>query len=306
MIKLPRLKRGDKVDVIAPGYGASKRTLERAEKWLNGLGLEAVIPDDLVADELLCSNIDEYREKHFLGALKSDSKAIWCLKGGYGAGRLIQNLEKADVAGTLPKWFIGYSDNSVLHSWLHHKLRWPTVHGPVLWELAHQHTETASIEKLEKLLLGGIDELDYPLDAMNDAAKANPKAEGVLVGGNLTLIQHLLKTPIEIQTDNAILLIEEIDEAPYSVDRILTHLALAGVFDNVSAVLFGNFTKNKVDYDEAMLEKIMQRFADNLTVPVFKTNVIGHSTRNDPVLLNTHSVIENNILKTKLANVITP
>ncbi len=195
--------------------------------------------------------------------------AIFCARGGYGCSRILPLLDAPRLASRrLP--LIGFSDITVLHAWANN-LGVPTIHGPVVTQLADLPAEDH--DALFSLLERG--HLD-PLEGLQRIAGG--AATGPLVGGNLSLLSHLCGTEHLPPLDGAVLLLEDVGEAPYRIDRKLTHLAQAGVFDRVAGVLLGDF----VDCDDARTSALAV-IADRLgasPVPVAAGAPVGHGRRN--------------------------
>jgi len=287
------LKEGEIVDVIAPAYGISKQGLEKAKEYISSIGLVPRVPSDILGEDLFCSNADEIRLKHLKDALyANDSKAIWCLKGGYGTARILHHLEEEN-APTKPKAVIGFSDITSLHLFLTQKWEWNSVHGSVLWQLSEKKINNESIEKLKNLIFGKEKEQKFKLIPLNKRFKGNIKAS--VTGGNLMLIQSSIATSWQMDANNKIVLLEDVDEKAYRIDRMLLHLNQSGILNGAKAIIFGDFTGEGVI--EKDVDSVLKRFAEEFAAPVFRAKGIGHDSINNPLPLGTKAVIYDNILK---------
>lgn len=295
------LKKGDIIDVIAPGYGASPADIPKAEAFIKRLGFTPRIPRNIFAPHLLHSQEDEYRLKHLYSALTAtDSKAVWCFKGGYGTAKLIGSLAKKAKPKT-SKALIGFSDITALHLFLNQEWEWPTLHGPVLWQAIHSKVNDASIQALSNALTKK-KALDYKLKPMNKAA-AKASLKGTVVGGNLALLQTSVGTNWQVDAKNGFLFIEEVDEAAYRIDRMLHHLMQAGLLKGVRAILFGDFTYKEKFEEEIKIAKVLKTFAEGIAIPAYRLNNIGHAEDNFPLPMGSGAKIAGTTLKVESGGV---
>lgn len=283
------LKKGDRVAVVAPARRGKPGELELIRSFLSSWGLEAHIPDDLLGEDLLCANTDEKRFQHLIEALNSpDYAAVWCLRGGYGCTRLMPELIKLNPSEHF-KWFIGFSDITVLHSWLNDHWHWPTLHGPGIRQLACQELDELSVQSLKNILLGQNPVLNYSdLVCLNKFTQA---IQAPIVGGNLAVLESSIGTPWEFNCQNKILLIEEINEDAYRVDRSLNHLLQAHLIQQASAIILGDFMNTNPE-QEKVVNQVLPLFANQCTCPVFRLRGIGHGRRNLPIPLNIKASIQ--------------
>lgn len=285
------LTKGDVVDVIAPGFGAKPRTIEACKKQIESLGLTPRIPDDILGDDPFSSNDFDYRLDHLYQSLTDDSSsAIWCLKGGYGTAELMPELMKK-AKPKQQKLVIGYSDITALHSVLNHQWGWASLHAPVVWQLAMNLVEEDSLKQLRDVMFGEQQQTHIALTPMNDAAKNAEKLTSTVTGGNMMLVQSGIKTPWELVTRNRIVFLEDIDERPYRIARMLVHMEQAGLFEKARALVLGQFTAKDVSFDPAQMETALEQCAARLSIPVYRTHEVGHEPRHVPLPLNTQAVI---------------
>jgi muramoyltetrapeptide carboxypeptidase len=206
-----------------------------------------------------------------------DIRAVFCARGGYGATRLLARLAAAGPPGP-PKPLVGFSDITALHLWLQSHGR-ISVHGPVLTQLARLSPGTR--ERLFTLL-----EASSPAPALaGTLTYVGGVAEGPLLGGNLSVVTRVLGTPFMPALDGAILLLEDQGERPYRLDRMWTHLQLAGVFDRVRGIVLGSFTgceERDASYSSA---EVLGELALATGLPCAAGFPIGHGDVNEPVPL---------------------
>lgn len=275
------LKKGDVVDIIAPAYGIKPQEVERIKEYIISLGLKPRVPKDLLAGDIIKSASAEIRFKHLKDALTNNvSKAVWAIKGGSGSPELIPMLAKIKKPSK-QKLFIAFSDITSIHFFLNQEWGWQTVHGPILWQVIRNRIDEISIKQIENMIFGRDYVRDFKLTPVNNKARNIRKIEvDAIIGGNLKLVQCSIGTIWQIKPKNKILLFEDINEKPYQLDRILTHIIQANSFDNAAAIVFGDFEGGEIEMDMPLIEKVLQRFAEQVNIPVFRTSGIGHTTRN--------------------------
>ena len=209
--------------------------------------------------------------------------AIFCARGGYGAMRILPMLDYTAI-GANPKVLLGYSDITALISAIDRHAGLVTFHGPIATQ---QYTPYTYQSFQDTLLLHkrGI-EVGAPPPFETGPGRAERKnrlqtivagnAEGHLVGGNLSLISALMGTPYEPRFDQGILVLEDVDEAPYRVDRMLTQLRLAGVFERINGLVLGKFTDYTVGGPSLSMGRVFEDLCGDLSIPVLRGLMIGH------------------------------
>lgn len=279
---------GDIVDIVAPGSACSNEVFLSAVSWVKAQGYVPRFPKDLLDPQLFIANTDEKRLQHLVAALKSkDSKAVWCLRGGYGAIRLVPELLKIKK---LPnkKLFIGYSDVTTIHQWLNQKMNWPSVHGPLLDRLGQNQLSEQNKNELIGLLSGQKKEIFFSdLKPLNAAAqKKNLKLTGRIFGGNLTVFCSSLGTALQPKLKDHFLFFEDIGERGYRIDRMLEQLKQAGQLNKCKAVLLGDFLLGQETNGENHVWPVIAKFFEKSKVPVFSGLQAGHGDIQRPVILN--------------------
>lgn len=284
------LKSGDTVEIIAPAGRGSPEIFATIKELLNSWHLNCQIHADTFGDDLLCANSDNQRFAHLQAALiNPDIAAIWCLRGGYGSARLIPFLEQM-TPPRAPKPLIGFSDITALHTFFQKQWGWPTIHGPSTTQAVNQTIAPDSLELLHQLLMGEIQELNYAdIIPLNRAAKKTRVIHSSLTGGNLAIVQTSMGTAWQIDARNKIVLLEEVNEVAYRVDRMLNHLTQANIFEQADAIIFGNFKGNLQHEGYQSIPQVLANFANKMSIPVLHCNHFGHDVFNHPMLLGTEA-----------------
>jgi len=272
---------GDHVDIIAPGFGCDPSVLEKVAAFLTAWGLIAHIPHDIFGEDFLFSNKTQNRLQQLLDALTNEtSKAVWCLKGGYGSTRLLpQLLTHPPIVQR--KQFIGFSDITALHIFLQQQWGWRTIHGPVARQVALETVSPASIHFLKAMLFQ--EETHFLLEnikPMNQAAAEVKSIKAPLIGGNLCLLAASLGTFWQVNPTGKILFIEDVKEPAYQIDRMLEHLSQAGVMQQAEAILLGDFYEDEESHVKSLVLRTLRAFAMRTEKPVLKMKDLGHGFEN--------------------------
>ncbi len=286
------LQNGDEVDIIAPGYGCAPEMLQKAVAFLASLGLVAHMPEGLLGEDPFSAHSDEARLQHVMNALNNPrSKAIWCLRGGYGSARLLPALLQMAPPEQV-KLLIGFSDITALHLLFLQHFGWPTLHAGILTAFCHKTPDDDAVQTMLSLLHGTTKTLHFPtLLPLNDAAKEPRTIHSTITGGNLSLLQTSIGTAWQLQSKGKILLIEEVGERGYRIDRMLMHLTQASLFDGVEAVLIGDIIGDEEKDGRSLGQVAIARFAASTTLPVLHCPGIGHGTLNHPLAFGTDTTL---------------
>lgn len=223
---------------------------------------------------------DASRASQLQQALDDDGvRAIFAARGGYGSMRLLPSLRFGS-----PKQLVGFSDVTALHL-AAQRVGWRSLHAPVLTQLGKQSADV--IERLFASLEG------RDVGVLLGTRTVTPGvATGPLLGGNLSVLSRLIGTPYLPSLRGAVLLLEDVGERPYRLDRMWTHLRLAGLLDGVAGVVFGEFTgcdEKDAPYTSA---DVLDELAAELTVPCAAGFVIGHGVVNQPVMLGAQVTLD--------------
>jgi len=293
LIQPKYLKTGDSIAILAPAGVLIQREeiINQAKELVEGWGLNVIIGDHVFNQDNHFSGTDEERTSDFQKALDNPSiKAIWCARGGYGSGRILDKLDYTNFRVS-PKWIIGYSDITAFHSHVHN-LGIQTIHAMMGTSLSFNPEETVqSIETFRKALFG--EELSYNINSSE--FNRTGEAEGILVGGNLSILQNMLGSVSQLNTDGKILFIEEIGEYKYHIDRMLQGLKRAGYFNNCKGLIIGdisNIKKNTTPWGSS-IEQLILDVVKEFDFPVLFNFPAGHETDNRALLFG--KIIKMNI-----------
>ena len=263
---------GARVALLAPASAVPEARLQPAIDFVQSLGMEPVLnPSCYFAnrDGYFAAN-DAQRAKEINDAFADDSiDGIWCIRGGYGAHRL-QPLLNTDVIRSNPKWFGGYSDITALHIYLNQICGMETYHCTM--PSTEYDADPFTLEWLKKTLFGNLHgELPNPQNQPRTTLTAG-SAEGILCGGNLSLVAASLGSPWEIDTKDKILFLEDIGEKTYRVDGMLTQLRNAGKFDDCAGIILGAWTDCPPEYPEKTLQ--LSEIFTQLIAPAGKPTLV--------------------------------
>jgi muramoyltetrapeptide carboxypeptidase len=268
----PILAAGARVALVAPsGPLKDESDLERAVQNARAFGWEPVVGDHVLERHGYLAGTDEHRLADLNRFGRDDAiDAIWCLRGGYGATRLLDGIDY-DAWARRPRALIGYSDITALHAAIGQRANVVTYHGPTARAELTERTRSTFAEAATMR-----DGASY---AVRDAAMrmlVPGGASGRLVGGNLALIVSLLGTPYAWDLDGAILVLEDVSEQVYRIDRMLTQIRLSGV--RLAGLAFGGFTDIPHDTitGERPLDDVLEEFAASFGVPCVAGFPIGH------------------------------
>jgi len=268
MIKPRPLSPGETIGVVAPAGRVEPADLHRGVLRLERLGFKVLIGKHVEKSHRYLAGKDPDRAADIQSMFeKSDVRAILCARGGSGTARLLPFLDR-DRLSASPKIFLGCSDITTLLLYLSRTFGWVTFHGPMVAPQFGKDPNQERDENFMKLLGGGVLEMSFP----GVRALRGGQAEGILTGGCLTLICTTIGTPYEIETKDKILFIEDIDEAPYRIDRMLSYLKGLGKFDHVRGVVFGQMPRCQPE----LLPEIILEIFDELPIPILFGFPSGH------------------------------
>jgi muramoyltetrapeptide carboxypeptidase len=289
------LKKGDTIAIVATARKNIDDNLKPAIALMKSWGLEVVIGKSIGLDNHQLAGTDVDRAADFQTQLDNPNiKAIWCVRGGYGTVRMIDLIDFSKFK-TNPKWIIGFSDVTVLHSHLN-KLGFASIHGimPVNIEKASAAVE----ETLRKALFG--EKLDYTVPCENENRMG--VAEGELIGGNLSILYSLMGSTSQLDCKGKILFLEDLDEYLYHVDRMMMSLKRCGCFDNLQGLVVGSFTKmhdNEIPWGKTAHQIILD-VTKQYSFPIVFNFPAGHIHDNNTLILGTKTKLEMNDKETTL------
>ena len=272
---VPALPAGGVIALIAPA-GPAELDLNLATQWMHARGYQLRVYPGVWQREGYLAGSDAERLRDLHEAFADDSiDAIFCLRGGYGSPRLLDGID-FELLRRHPKPFVGYSDITALHLAITRYAGFVTFHGPMvnadLLGNKQPPTETSLLR-----MLGGQQPpvLEHP--AAWPLTTISPGcASGRLLGGNLSMICAVMGTAFELDSEDIILFIEDVNEPLYRVDRLLTHLRLAGKLDRLRGVLVGDVA----GVDVAALERLLTQELGGLGIPVLAGWRSGHCDPN--------------------------
>jgi muramoyltetrapeptide carboxypeptidase len=280
MSSFPPLQAGDVVEIIAPASRSSLQYLHALRELLLSWNLHCVLSPDLFGDDLLCANSDEHRLRLLKQALlRPESKALICLRGGYGSMRLIPGLSQMP-APTTPKILVGMSDITALHLFIGQVWGWPSIHASA----NQDKCLPACIEQLRSLLFADSPALHLTAQPLNAKAAESFTLESSIVGGNLSLVQCSIGSLWQMQAKNKVVFLEDVGERGYRIDRMLEHLKQAGLFKDAAAILLGDFNEGTEPDGSSLVAPVLKRFADTCCCPVIQISNVGHGLNNTPFL----------------------
>ncbi|MBC7419305.1 MAG: LD-carboxypeptidase [Bdellovibrio sp.] len=289
---LAPLQKGDLIEIIAPGSAAPIEILEQGVQTLKSWGYEVTYSPDLLKPEMYLANSDEYRFESFKKAMTNkESKAVWCLRGGYGSIRILPQIEEMAVPKN-KKLLIGFSDITSLHAVINQKWKWPSLHASLIDRLKLGKLTPENTAELQASLLNiEFSALFKNLKPLNAAAKRNKKITSSVIGGNLVVLVSSIGTPSQINTKDKIIFLEETGERGYRVDRCLQQMKQAGLFDQAAAVVLGDFINGLESDGKDMVPDTLKNFFANLKIPTFSGVQAGHAEIQRPLFFNTRSVL---------------
>jgi muramoyltetrapeptide carboxypeptidase len=258
----PFLKKGDVIGITCPAGYIEKNKVSTSIQTLHEWGFEVMLGNTVGSNSTTYfSDTDENRLAEMQAMLDApEIKAILCGRGGYGSSRLLDHLDFSKFKKH-PKWIIGFSDITALHGHLLSKLNISSIHGPMASAFIYGKKDPTYIQALRGCLIGRKIKYAHAGHPLNRLGKAS----GRLVGGNLSLLCHLLGTPSAIDTKDAILFIEDIGEQLYAIDRMLVQWKRAGKFKNLAGLIVGGFTEIKDTerpFGKSIEEMVMEAVSD--------------------------------------------
>lgn len=281
LITPPYLAKNDTVGIAAPARKISKEELQPTLDLLKAWGLKVILASNIFEENHQYAGTDYQRLKGFQELLDNkDVKAIICTRGGYGCVRFIDKLDFTSFK-TYPKWITGYSDMTVFHSHIQTNFGIETLHATMAINVP---TNTAdSLKSLKSVLFG--ESLVYKISCHEFNRKG--KANGILTGGNLSILYALSGSVSDIDTNGKILFLEDLEEYLYHIDRMMMQLKRSGKLSNLAGLIVGgmnNMNDNVVPFGKNACEIIAEAVAD-YDFPVCFNFPAGHITNNNALIL---------------------
>jgi muramoyltetrapeptide carboxypeptidase len=281
----PYLQKGDRVGITSPaGFIREEEILPAVERLLDW-GFEVRVGDSIGRRDGTFGGSDEERAADLQDMLDDrDIRAVLCARGGYGVGRILDRLDYRRFRQH-PKWVIGFSDITALHLDMLAKCGIASLHSkmcnsfPTDWSAADAEAKS-TILSIRDALTGSSMHYETTPHPKNRLGKAS----GLLIGGNLSVVQHCMGTPSDPDTRGRILFLEDVGEYRYNIDRMLTNLHRAGKFRNLSGLIIGGFTRLKQEipgdeFGKEVADMILEK-VDGTSYPVIFDFPVGHQRNN--------------------------
>ncbi|QZK91695.1 LD-carboxypeptidase [Flavobacterium sp. CHNK8] len=287
MITPPYLQKGDTIALVATARKNIDDNLKPAIDLLHSWGLEVIIGKTIGLDNNQLAGTDEQRAADFQAQLDNPNiKAIWCVKGGYGTVRMVDLLDFTNFKNN-PKWIVGFSDVTVLHSHLN-TLGYQSLHA--IMPLTAPRATPQAVESLRMALFG--EKLSYEVAAT--AKNKLGKATGQLVGGNLSILYSLFGSTSAIDCSDKILFIEDLDEYLYHIDRMMMNLKRNGCLESIKGIVVGSMTKmkdNDIPWGKNAIE-IIEDVTQKYSIPILYNFPAGHIQDNRALILGSKVTLD--------------
>jgi len=277
-----KLTKGDKIAIVSTARKISLQELQPAIQIIEEKGFEVVIGESIGAEENQFAGNDKHRASDLQQMLDNDEiKAILCARGGYGTVRLIDQLDFSHFSQR-PKWIIGYSDVTALHAHVHSNYRICTLHASM--PLNFEKNTNEALKSIFQAISGQAMEYNWSPNKMNVCGEAN----GLLVGGNLSVLYSISSSISDLDTKGKILFLEDLDEYLYHIDRMMMQMKRSGKLHHLSGVVVGGLNDmhdNEIPFGKTA-EKII---SDHLPgVPVTFGFPAGHVDDNRALIFGNH------------------
>jgi muramoyltetrapeptide carboxypeptidase len=279
------LQQGDIIGITCPAGYITLEEVEPAVQQMESWGFKVLLGKTVGARDFTFGGTDEERLQDLQQMMDDPSiKAIMCARGGYGAVRIIDQLDFR-IFKLSPKWLIGFSDITILHCHLNSNYRFASIHSkmcnsfPTNWATA-EPIQVDTIKSIEKALKGA-EPMKY--SAAYQSNNRLGEAKGELIGGNLRCIENLAGSPSEIETDGKILFVEDVGEYLYSIDRMFYNLKRSGKLSKLKGLIVGGFRVKKDDDGDGFgrtLEQIVIDKVKEYNYPVCFDFPVGHQKAN--------------------------
>lgn len=283
MITPLSLKKGDKIGIIATARKVSLDDLKVSIDVFKRWGLEVELGKNIFKQDNQFAGTDEQRAEDLQYMLDNpEIKAIIAARGGYGTVRVIDLVDFTNFKNN-PKWLVGYSDITALHSHINNNLGIKTIHGVMPLNFPKNTTENEALLTLKKVLFGDRNVYNVSNHKFNRVGKV----EGELVGGNLSVLYSLSGTKYDIDTDNKILVLEDLDEYLYHIDRMLMNLKFSGKLEKLKGLIVGgmnDMNDNQIPFGKSAYE-IIRDAVKEYEYPVCFNFPVGHIKENFAIVL---------------------
>ena len=281
---VPRyLEKGDKIGIIAPARCINFEEVHPSIRVFQKWGLEVVLGTNIFRRCNQFSGKDELRHADLQQMLDDDSiRAVICARGGYGTARIIDKLNFQGFCRN-PKWIIGYSDITVLHSHIQRHFGIETIHATMPVNIVSDTVVSDSLETLKNAVFGKSLNYRVPRNPLSRSGDA----EAILTGGNLSILYSLMGSVSELESSGKILFLEDVDEYLYHIDRMMMALKRAGKLDKIKGLIIGGMNRmndNNVPFGRTANE-IIEEATKEFSYPVCFDFPAGHGETNLALIL---------------------
>ncbi|HRW61993.1 MAG TPA: LD-carboxypeptidase [Bacteroidales bacterium] len=284
------LKKGDKIGIVAPARKILMPEIKASIKVFEAWGLKVELSKNLFAENKQFAGTEQQRAEDMQYMLDNpEIKAIICARGGYGTIKILELLDFSQFIKN-PKWIVGYSDITALHALINNQFGVNTLHATMPLNFPTDGSENDAVKSLKNVLFGNNIQYRTEPHEFNRAGKA----EGELIGGNLSVLYSIAGTKFDLDTNGKILILEDLDEYLYHIDRMMMNLKYSGKLENLKALLIGGMTEmkdNTVPFGKSAYE-IIRDAVSEYSYPVCYDFPVGHLENNLTVVLGQNAEIE--------------
>jgi muramoyltetrapeptide carboxypeptidase len=268
----PRLHPGDTIGIVAPAGSFERKSIQPGLGFLSRMGFHTFVPENILGGKGYLAGSDEHRAG-ILNDLFGDKaiKGIFCARGGFGSMKILSRIDYPLIRRN-PKIFLGFSDISAILYALYIRCGLVSFHGPVLTTL-----KGAGIMTKKSLISAVSSDEKKRIFSKGKKVISPGKAKGVVIGGNLTTLCHLIGTPFHPRFSGSILVLEDKGEPDYRIDRMLTQMKLAGCFEGIAGIALGSFLECG---DESRIYELFEELFKAESIPILAGFEIGHDLEN--------------------------
>ena len=275
MIRPEPLKKGDKIGLVGTCSPPIKERIEPALNWIKSLGLDVMIGNSVLKSHgYLCGN-DQTRADDLNNMFENkDIKGIFVIRGGYGSVRILNMLDYDKIKEN-PKIFAGYSDVTAIHIALNQNCEMITFHTPMVCTEFYKDVDDYTLQSFSNNIFKDsyLYNIVNPKNYGDFIPLVKGSATGKIIGGNLSVVVSSMGTPYEINTKNKILFLEDIDEAPYKIDRMLMQLKQGNKFKDAAGIILGSWTGcERMDLKRSLS---LKEIFNEIIVPENKPTIIN-------------------------------
>jgi muramoyltetrapeptide carboxypeptidase len=280
----PRLEPGDKIGIVAPASPFDQDKFDQGIDVLKAMGFEPVFPESLFKKERYLAGSDQHRAELFNRFFEDDEiQAIVCARGGYGSMRMLKGID-FQLIRERPKLVVGFSDATALLWSLYQQCGLQTLHGPTITTLGHADSLTRT-----SLFTALTSSQQVTLEVSDGKTIQAGSATGIVAGGNLTTLCHLVGTPFAPLFNNHIVLLEDRGEAPYRIDRMLSQMKMADSFNGAAGIVLGSFEGcGSVEEIHTIVKEVFRP----MQIPILSGFEVGHGDRNLVVPLGSRATLD--------------